>query len=178
MIIRKVRKNAVAILIFFAVTFYLVFPHRGILAAENDEGTQDKVIAYTFRLLAKGFVAAVDLGKLKTGASTRISKMDDAYFRARYLDIYEHVYEQPLFTKTYGLDQDLTKAEAIAEIQGFDKPQLYALIDAVPDVVITNEFKRYLWKKKEELPKGDNPNNFIKTMSRMIDDFKRKYLPQ
>ena len=146
------------------------------LAAEKGPDAQDRVIAYSFRVLAKGFVAATDLEKLKKGMIARIEKMDDAYFNARYLDIYEHVYEQPAFTKAYGLHAGLTKSEAIAQISTFDKPKAYSLIDAVPDIVITNEFKRYVWKKSETMPKGSSPDSFVQLMTRMINDFKHKYL--
>jgi hypothetical protein len=144
---------------------------------EHSDDTRDTLIAVVFRIVAKGFVAAVDLDKLKQGMAARISKTDEAYFHARYMDVYEHVREQPLFTRAYGLQSDLTRAQAIAELQSYDKPKLYAFIDAVPDVVITNEFKRYLWKKKEQVPSGNSVDNFFKAAAGMIDDFKRKYLP-
>jgi len=161
-----------------AAAFVCAFPAHAAAAGSENQSTQDKVIASAFRIVAKAFVAAVDLDKLKDGMTARIDKTGDLYFHARYMDIYEHIYEQPFFTQTWGLRQDLTKEEAMAIIRSFDKPKLYALIDAIPDIVITNEFKRYLWKRKEALPTGSDPENFSQAIGRMIDDFKRKYLSE
>jgi hypothetical protein len=126
--------------------------------------------------LAKGFIAVVDVEKLKQNSVARINKMDEERFYARYMDFYEHLYDQPLFSETYGLREDLSREEAVEKIKTLDKPRMYAIIDSLPDVVINNEFKRYLFKNKKQAPQGTDPNSFWNSIGAWIDTI--KYLAQ
>jgi hypothetical protein len=141
-----------------------------------NESAQVKIIGYTFRLLAKGIVAASDINSLKAKNMEKLNKMSRESFHARYLDIYEHLYEVPFFTKNYGLNKDTTKEEVMEKIKGLDKDKLYAAVDALPDTLIANEFNRFMFKNKQAVPNSADKKGFLDSLNQMLDYLKKKYL--
>lgn len=147
-------------------------------AEEDNEDVQTKMIALTFRVLAKAFISVSDTEALKEGAITRISKMGEERFRTRYADFYEHIYDRPVFTNKFGLYKDLTKEEAVVRIKALDKQRLYTFVDSLPDIVISNEFKRYLFKSNKEMPPGKDEDGLWDAVGRWIEAIKQKYVMQ
>jgi len=145
---------------------------------QEKEDNQTRLIALVFRIFAKGLVSVSDMEKLKKTAIERIDKMDKSAFHSWYMDFYEHVYDYPFFTVKYGLYKELSKDEAIEKIKKLDKQQAYLIIDSLPDIVISNEFKRRFFKKQEQIPKGNDITKFFDSMGKWIDEIKKKYLGQ
>jgi hypothetical protein len=92
------------------------------------------------------------------------------------MDFYEHISKSPYFTDTFGLKKDMLRAEAIEKVRSLDKNKLYATIDALPDKLISDEFKRFLFKNKQEFPGKNNISGVFNSLSQMFDNFKKKYL--
>jgi formate dehydrogenase maturation protein FdhE len=145
---------------------------------QEKEDNQTRLIALVFRISAKGLVSVSDMEKLKKTAIERIDKMDKSAFHARYMDFYEHVYDYPFFTVKYRLYKELSKDEAIEKIKKLDKQQAYLIIDSLPDIVISNEFKRRFFKKQEQIPNGNDMTKFFDSMGKWINEIKKKYLGQ
>lgn len=142
----------------------------------TDAGSQERLIGFIFKVLAKGLVAAADLEVLKTKNTDKINKMSEEDFHVRYRDFYEHFSSNRVFTDKYGFHDNMTKAEAIEFIRIMDKDKICVIIDALPDVFIANEFKRHLFKNKQAVPASDNKNVFGDRMNEMIAEVKDKYL--
>jgi hypothetical protein len=161
-----------AIMIFAALLF---MPLVGFC---NDSAQDGKVkfVAFVFRVCAKGLVSVSDMEKLKYNAINKIDKMDKPGFHAWYMDFYEHVDTFPFFSEQYGLKENLSKDEAIEKIKKLDKQQLYLIIDSLPDIVISNEFKRRFFKKHEQEPNGNDTAKFFDSMGKWISEIKKKYL--
>ncbi len=140
------------------------------------DNAEIKFIGFVFRILAKGLITAADIGQLKINSIDKINKMDEGSFHARYLDIYEHLHDCHFFTSNYGLRENMTREEAIEKIRLLDRQKMYAIVDALPDTVIANEFKRYLYKNKMETPKADEIEKFFEVIKKMLGEIKRKYL--
>ena len=145
-------------------------------AESSNESAQVKVIGYMFRALAKGLVATSDINSLKTSNIAKINKMSQENFHARYMDVYEHIYDCRFFTENYGLHEDMTKAEAIEKIRSLDKDKLYAIVDAVPDTLIASEFNRFMFKNKQEPPDPSDKKSFLDSLNKMVEYLKKKYL--
>ena len=69
----------------------------------------------------------------------------------------------------------MTRDAMMQRIEALNKEKMYEMIDAFPDVVIANEFKRYLFKHKEEVPKSNELGKIISIGQRIIQDLKAKY---
>lgn len=112
----------------------------------------DKVIASTFKVLAKGFVFSVDLNKLKQENIARISAMKDEKYKQKYLKAFTLMEELPPgVLEQYGLNINTTKEAAIKAVRRLNKEKIYILIDNVPDVVIAREFRKYLSSVKQDI---------------------------
>lgn len=149
--------------------------NSGLQTAEKDKA-EYQIIGFAFRVLAKGFVSMADMEKLKINAINKINKMDEASFHARYMDFYEHIQDDQFFTGKFRLHKDMNKPEAIEKIKSLDKAKLSKIIDSVPDIVVANEFKRYLFKNNQEPPKSNDVKNIFDSFRRMMDEIKQKYL--
>lgn len=113
---------------------------------------QDKIIASTFKTLAKGFVLAVDIQKIKEKNITKLKKMDEDKFKEKYAKVYQTIKELPPdFKKSYGIAEQMTKEQAIDNIDSLDKKRMYKAIDEIPDGFIAGIFKEYLFQTKEKI---------------------------
>jgi len=109
-------------------------------------------------LLAKTFVAASNLEKLKKVNIQRLRKMSDEYFAMRYRDAYHEAVEnmpQELQDR-YGVSPRTTRSDAI-KIVGMvkNKSELYEIIDAVPNNVIARHFIYYLKIQKDQIESSE-----------------------
>jgi len=143
--------------------------------SEDDE-TETKFISYIFKILAKGVIATTDLDNLKTKCIAKIDEMSEDDFRVRYHDFYEHFSSNRVSTQAYGFHNDMTKTEAIELLKSLDKNKISALIDALPDIFIANEFKRYSFKNQLAVPDSNNTTVLLHRLKKMITYLKDKYL--
>lgn len=115
----------------------------------------DKIVGSTFKTLAKAFVAASDINALKKNNIAKINKMTEEKFRKRYDKVYAVLKGFPDKLKAdYGINQAMTKEQAIKSIELLDKDKAYTAIDFIPDEIIAAEFKRYLVVKGGQIQKS------------------------
>lgn len=122
-------------------------------AVQESISSQDKFIASTFKLLAKAFIRAVDIDKLKQSSVDRIDKMTEAKFQKQYTRVYLTVGRIEFLRKHYGISKDMTKAKVKEKIKLLDKSKIYAIIDAVPDEIIVEQFRQFLSETKDNAEK-------------------------
>ena len=123
---------------------------------EQKVNLDDKLISATFKSLAKTFVAVTDIDKLKKNNIKKLNKMSDVKFKKQQAKAYPVLKELPLALKDeYGVQEEMSKAQVIKNIESLDKKKMYAIIDSVPDAVISRLFKQELNKAKLEMFKSD-----------------------
>ena len=140
------------------------------------EEAKIKFIAMSFKALAKGFISSADFDIIKKKIILKIADMGEESFHSRYMDIYEHIYDSDYIVKKYKISKDLTRQGAIARVILIDKKGALELIDEFPDDLIYDEFHRFMFKAKEELPKAGDSRGVFDSLNRMIEYFKKKYL--
>ena len=183
------KRFSIGIIIFIAVSAWLDLGFCQIQADEQSlkcspnkqkneryYSAQTKIVAVSFKVLAKGFISTTDLERLKGNIINKILSMSDESFHARYMDIYEHVYDSSFFVNKYGLYEGLTRQEAISKVKSMDKAKLIAAIDALPDDLIYDEFHRFLFKNRQEAPDANNSKRLFDSLNKMIEYLKKKYL--
>lgn len=113
---------------------------------------EDKVIGSTFKTLAKTFVVMSDIDKIKKSNLARLNKMKPDKFKKQYAKAYVALRDLPDDIKaTYKITEDMSKEQAIINSESLDKQKIYEIIDAIPDAVISGEFKKYLSSRGEEV---------------------------
>lgn len=112
---------------------------------------EDRLISYTFKTIAKTFVSTVDINKLKEGNIKKLDKMNEEKFRARYIKAYAVMEKCTFLAVRYGINEKIDKAQAIGIIRALDKGAIYEIIDAIPDTVIAVQFRRYIYRKRQEI---------------------------
>ncbi len=106
---------------------------------------RERVIGSTFKGLATTFWAGYDLEKEKNTVVTRLEAMSDPEFRDVYVQVWSIVEGLPESVKTqYGLSNTTTRSQLITQIQAINKDKLHALIQSVPDEMVTQEFDHYI----------------------------------
>lgn len=123
------------------------------------------LIGSTFKTLAKAFIAAADIEKIKKNNAEKLKKMDEARFRKRYEKVYNIIKDCASLTEGYGLGKDLTKQQAIDKINSLDKKKACKIVDSIPNLLIANQFKLYLNEKKQEIEKS----NLVLQVQRLWD---------
>lgn len=161
--------KAVMIRIILLLVIGLGFQGRA-LAAEK-ASLQDKIIGSTFKTLAKGFVAVMDINKFKKDNIAQINKLKPDKYKRKYAKVYEVIKELPSDLKNkYGIIEDMPREQLIKDIESLDKKNIYEAIDLIPDIIIAKEFKGYLNKKKQ----GVQESNLVKE----INNFWNKVLAE
>lgn len=121
-------------------------------ATSKDEDFSDKVIGSTFKLLAKSFVAVVNIAELKKYNIKKINKMDDEKFRKHYGNAYPIIKDLPEWIKTqYGVTENMSREQAIQNTASLNKKDIYKILDAIPNRFIADKFRIYLRDSKEEI---------------------------
>jgi hypothetical protein len=139
---------------FVCVLAFSLCLHGLALAAENVTA-QDRIVGGTFKTMAKAYIAASDIRQLKENNVKRIESMREDWFEKKYAEVYKVIKDlPPQLKKKYGIKEDMTKAQVIAVIRSLDKKQVYAIIDQVPDPMITEQFNAQFSQKE-----GDPQNS-------------------
>jgi len=104
----------------------------------------DKLVAVSFKAMAKAFLAVSDVNKLKKDSIARVEKMNEGKFRKKYSRAYPILRTLPAaLKKEYAVSEDMDKAQAIANLRSLNKDRAYQLIDQVPDQTVVMAFKEY-----------------------------------
>lgn len=139
--------------------------------AQENISMADKIIAITFKSLAKAYATTVNIDKLKEDSIDKIKKMNDDKFKRRYSQVYEALKDLPPFLMVkYGIAKDMTKEQAIRNIKSVDKKKIYEIIDSIPNKVISDQFKECLNKNKQEIQKS----NIVKQVNKIWDKMMKK----
>ena len=100
--------------------------------------------------------------------------MDDDKFKRRYSQVYKALEDLPPFLRgKYGITKDMAKEQAISNIKAADKKKIYEIIDSIPDKVISDQFKQYLNKSKEEIQRSNIVKQVNKIWNKMVEKTKR-----
>lgn len=144
--------------------------------AKEKASVPDRIIGSTFKTLAKAFVATTDINKLKKNYIDKLNKMDNEKFKKRYAKVYETLKDLPPHLKAkYGISENMTKEQAIKNIESFDnKKKMYKIIDSIPDTFIVYHFKQYLSKTKQEIQKTNLVEQIKNFWNKMIEKMERK----
>lgn len=140
----------------------------GVFAVEK-VSLQDKAIGSTFKVLAKGFVAVMDIDKFKKDNISQINKLRPDKYKRKYAKVYEALKELPSNLKIkHGIIEDMSREQLIRKIELLDKKKIYELINSIPNTLIAKEFKKYLNEKKQ----GIQESNIVK----QVNEFWNKVL--
>lgn len=146
--------------------------------AQEKVAMEDKIIASTFKALAKVFVAIADINKLRKDNIDKLNKMDKEKFQERYVKVYQVIKDLPPKLKmSFSITKGMTKDQVIGNTESIDKKKLYAIIDSLPDAFIAKHFKRYLNEKKQALQKNNIPEQINKFWNKILQKSKVSTLP-
>jgi hypothetical protein len=125
-----------------------------IALAQEKTDLQDKLIGSTFKLIAKSYVTMTDLKQLRKNALGRLEGMSEEELRVKYARTYASVGNLPAGVKVaYGVNEDITKLQAIEKINSWDKKRICGFIDSIPDTIIANQFRGYLDRRRQGIQK-------------------------
>ena len=113
---------------------------QGIVLAEKVT-VQDRMVGGTFKTMAKAYIAAADIGKLKEKNIQRIKIMREDWFEKQYAEVYAIIKDLPPGLKEkYGVTEGMSRGRAIGIIRSLDKKKICEIIDQIPDPVIHQQF--------------------------------------
>lgn len=142
--------------------------------AQENISMVDKIIAVTFKSLAKAYTATANIDKLKEDSIDKIKKINDDKFKRRYSQVYEALKDLPPFLMVkYGITKDMTKEQAIRNIKSVDRKKIYEIIDSLPDKAILDQFKQYLNKNMQQIQRSNIIEQVNKIWNKMIGKIKR-----
>ena len=122
----------------------------GVWAADQD-GIDVRFIGGTFKTLARGYVATVNMEKFKADKIARIERMRPEWFGKKYAEVYEVLRTLPAdLRERYGLTTQMRQEQAVRTIRTLDKKKLYELIDQVPDRVIAEQFRLQIQRNDDQ----------------------------
>lgn len=161
-------RSPVPFLCFIFVTFlFCRFSYASVQAQERNSFT-DNIIGSTFKTLAKAFVSTVDLEKLKKENIEKLNKMDEIKFRKHYMRLYKVIKDCPLVRDSYGLNEGLTRDEAVGKINSLERIKIYEILDSIPNSFIASQFRLYLSERKQEIQKSNIMLQIREFWGRMI----------
>ncbi len=161
-----------AFLIIFQFLFVIFFISE-ISFAQKTVSWEDKIIALTFKGLAKSFLLVSDIEKIKKSNTDKLKKMNESKFRTRYAEIYRVIdagLPEPL-KASYNLRGVLPKEEAISIIESLDKKKINQIINALPDQLIAGYFKEYLQKIRF----ADKPAGSLPGKTNILDEINKSW---
>jgi hypothetical protein len=163
----------------FFLSFVLFFIVGSVFAqVKSDSGlnVQDKIVASTFKVMAKIYLSTVDENQLKNKAIRSLTKMNNDKYKKRYAEIYAALKDYPQVTSKYRLVSDMSKEKAMARINAFSKRDLNILVEDIPDECVIREYNIYLKEKqKDNANKRDMLEEVHKTWENILlkmKDFK------
>ncbi len=121
------------------------------------ETLKEKFIGNFVKTFAKSYVATHNLEKFKQKNVKKILKMDEAKFQRVYKKIYNEIMvDLPQHLKDmYGVSEHMTREKAIARVNSFEnKKQIYKMINAVPNKMIAQHFKKHKDEFKKTMKKS------------------------
>ena len=119
----------------------MCFCFQGLSIAQEKVTVQDRIVGGTFKNMARAYIAATDIEKLKDKNIKRIRSMRKDWFEKQYAEVYLVIKDlPPQLREKYRVRPDMTKGQAIAIIRSRDKKQVYEIIDQVPDPMISQQF--------------------------------------
>jgi shikimate dehydrogenase len=144
------------LVLLFLLAFFILgnnpsFAELAKLQTSQNVTLEDKIIGTTFKNLAKAYIAMLDIKKFKESKIAELNRMDTAKFREHYAKTFGLIKECPLLNAKFGIDENLTRQEAVSKLNSLDKKEMYEIVDSIPDTVVTNQFKMYLDRQKEEI---------------------------
>lgn len=146
-----------------------------LIFAQQNISLEDKIIASTFKTLAKAFVAVADIEGLKRNSIHKVNNMKPEKFQKHYAKAYAAIKDLPPSLKiAYGISLDMSKEQAIKNIDSLDKKKIYEAIEAIPDTFIARQFKLYLSQKKEEIQKSNLVAQINKIWAKLLEGSKFK----
>ncbi|MDP2922334.1 MAG: hypothetical protein Q8O30_01250 [Candidatus Omnitrophota bacterium] len=149
--------------------------YQSFVLAKEKVSTEERIIGSTFKGLAKAFAAVADIKKIKEYNINKLKKMNDSKFKARQPKIYEAIKDLPQHIKTtYGVKEDMTKEQVIKNIESLDKQKIYAIIDSVPDPLITRLFKDYLRKLGQDIKNSNMVEQVQESWNKIIRKAQKK----
>lgn len=119
--------------------------------ARGKAGLDDRVIGSTVKLMAKAYVLAADVEKLKRKHIAQIREMDDDTFYASYANTLGVIAESPEICRSLAFVRPITREQVIERIAALDKKRLCGMVDAIPDAVIARRFKRFMARRMDEM---------------------------
>jgi hypothetical protein len=147
---------------------------QGYVFAEERAKAQDKIIGSMFKGLAKAYVAVTDLDKLKKNNIEELNQMDMGIYKYRYGRIYEVVKDWPLALKNnYKITEQMTREQAIKNIESVDKKKIYEMIDATSDTAIVEQFKKFLNLEGQETQKRSLPEKINRVWNKILEKFNK-----
>lgn len=124
--------------------------------ADAGPGVEARIVGPAFKTLAKAYVATANLKEVRSKSAARVQSMREDHFRKRYAQVYAVLNKLPVkMLMKYGVTQSLGKEQAVAVIRGLEKKDLYEIVDAVPDEVIAQEFRKTF---ENDDPQGGAPS--------------------
>ena len=155
--------------LFFILVIFVC--SQNALYAQDRVSAIDHLTASTFKALAKGYVATVDLERIKKDQIARLNKMNDQKFKKHFQKVSLVLNSLPSELKIkYGFKDPMTKEDVVKEIGELDKKNLNQMIDDIPETFIIFQFRQYLAGLKEDF----GQNNIV----RKIHEFWDKITPQ
>ena len=140
------------------------------VSSSDGLSASDRIIASTFKTLAKAYVATNDFTKLKNEAVVKIGKMEPAEFDNNYQDAYQVFKALPSGLKSkYSISDATTKKQAISDVRSLSKGDLYKIIDSIPDEVIANEFKNQISKENRQIQDGNLMGEITRLWKRVVN---------
>ena len=125
--------------------------------AKQRETLKEKFVGTFVKTFAKSYVATHNLDKFKEKNIKKLLKMDEAKFQRVYTKIYnEMMVDLPQSLKdAYGVSENMTREKAIARIKEFaSKKQIYTMINAVPNKMIAQHFKKHKQEFNQTMKKS------------------------
>ncbi len=121
------------------------------LFAQEKPSLSDLFISAAIKTMARTFVALEDIDKLKQDNIADLSRMEDLRFQKRYAKAYAVLKDLPENTRSkYNIRYDITKEEAIKQLENLDKKKIYKVIDELPDYLVAREFRLYVSRHTRE----------------------------
>lgn len=141
---------------FLLFIFVILICSQNALYAQDRASVMDHAVAVTFKTLAKGYVATVDLEKIKKNQIAHLNKMNDEKFKKHFQKVSLVLKSLPSeFRIKYGLKDSMTKEDITEKISRLDKKDINQMIDDVPDAFIVFQFKQYLGSLKEDFEQSN-----------------------
>jgi len=121
-------------------------------AQTEKTSVSDIIISGTFKSLCKGYIAVSDVEGIKKKLAAKMAKMSDEKFKKSYGKAYTVLKDMPPdILKEYNLTEDMSRGQAIKNLELLNKKKVYKLIDEIPDKAIADQFRGYLRKTNQDL---------------------------